>query len=168
VVPDGALQSLTGLLSVTTTGTGCWLPVAQFGMQSLSPSVPDPTASVPVHVLQLMLLRETVESPDREQPEGHAGLCRGVPLMSEPWAMKVSAPAGWTVSDGDRDEEAAAGVAAPVVAGAADVTVLVGAADGPGEDPQAVTSAAMQVSAAVAVARRILRRRLPRFWREFT
>ena len=54
MVPGGAAQSRTGRLNVATTATLYWPPLAQLGTQSSMFSIPVPTASVPVHVLQVM------------------------------------------------------------------------------------------------------------------
>ena len=69
------------------------MPDAQFGLQLSSLYVPVPTASVADQVVQLILYRNAVESPDSAHPKPpHAGSCNGVPLVSCPGAKNVFAP----------------------------------------------------------------------------
>jgi len=63
--------------------------------------MPAPTASVADHVVQDILSRIAVESPDSGQPELHAGRYSAVPLRSWPWARKVLAPAAEAVTLGE-------------------------------------------------------------------
>src|ERR1700743_1017907 len=81
-VPD--TQTMTGLLSVTLTGTGCSVPAAQSGVQSSSFSVPVPTAAVEFHVAQVMSHSDVVPSPDNWHPAWQAGACTAVPPTDPP------------------------------------------------------------------------------------
>lgn len=84
--PVPETHTITGLLSVTRTGTACKVPAAQFGVQSSSFSVPVPAATVEFHVRQVMSHRDIVLSPDSWQPALQAGARTTVPPTDPPSA----------------------------------------------------------------------------------
>ena len=93
-VPLPETQTITGLLSVTSTGTAWSVPAAQFGVQSSSFSVPEPIATLEFQVVQVMSHSHVVLSPDRAQPASQAGACTTVPPTDPPSARYTTCPAG--------------------------------------------------------------------------
>jgi hypothetical protein len=123
-----ALQpALTGLVNVTVTRTGCRVPAAQFGWQSSTFSVPLPTASVAVHVCQVMSRSRAVLSPDSTQSAAQDGRYSAVPATSPLSAKYTFAP------DGDAPAPVATGVADAGLAGTEALTDAEAAADGADE-----------------------------------
>src|SRR5580700_10945619 len=108
-------------------------PAAQSGSQPSIFSVPVPTASLPVHVGQVMSQSTVVPSPDSGQPAWQPGACAVVPLTSWLSAKYTSAPDGtepaWLVTEGVADAWAgdAEATAAAVVAGPLAAARLAGA-----------------------------------------
>jgi hypothetical protein len=122
-----ALQpALTGLVNVTVTWTGCRVPVAQFGWQSSILSVPLPTASVAVHVRQVMSRSRAVLSPDSTQSAAQDGRYSAVPAAS-PLSAK------YTFAPDDAPAPVATGVADGGLAGTEALADAEAAADGADE-----------------------------------
>jgi hypothetical protein len=121
--------------------------------------MPVPTASVADHVVQDILSRIAVESPDSGQPELHDGRYSAVPLISWAWARKVLVPAAEAVTLGETgglvgvtagplgDPEPAAGAELDAVAGVLAWLEAEAAAELP-DELQAVTSKAIQATPA--------------------